>query len=250
MWIAVFTSTTLQNDTNKSQVLGFKLKQNGKLDSRAAWFRVRSDWLDLKDLCHRTGLQLYWLGPDSAVVALNDNIIIDPLVSTLKILNKDNTSHHLQIKHARASILLLRQTQNGQHWTGLRLQGKLSLLQFADHSVSHSVLTNPSISVDILIFMIKARLQCHLTRYNLATWYPSKYKPYCILHPTQQENETVTHILNGCYNYKGLYVARHDRLVDLVAKDLQKMNYGHDSKIYKHITVKFNRFHHNTSDSD
>lgn len=130
------------------------------------------------------------------------------------------------------------------------MQGKLALLQFADHSVSHSVLTNFSISDDILIFMIKARLQCLPTKYNLATWYPSKHKPYCILHPIQQENETVAHILNGCYNYKGLYVARHDRLVDLVAKDLQKVICGHDSKIYKHSTVRFNWFYHNSSDSD
>ena len=86
--------------------------------------------------------------------------------------------------------------------------------------------------------------------YNLATWYPSKHEPCCILHPTQQENETVTHILNGCYNYKGLYAATHDRLVDLDAKYLQKVICGHDSKIYKHSTVQFNWFHHNTSDSD
>ena len=45
-------------------------------------------------------------------------------------------------------------------------------------------------------------------------------------------------------------MARHDRLVDLVAKDLRKINYGHDNRIYKHSTVKFNWFHNNTSDSD
>lgn len=45
-------------------------------------------------------------------------------------------------------------------------------------------------------------------------------------------------------------MARHDRLVDLVAKDLQKVICGHDSKIYKHSTVRFNWFYHNSSDSD
>ena len=45
-------------------------------------------------------------------------------------------------------------------------------------------------------------------------------------------------------------MARHDRLVDLVAKDLEKVICGHDSKIYKHSTVRINWFYHNISDSD
>lgn len=87
---------------NESQFLGFKLKQNGKLDIKAAGFGVRSDWLDLNDLCCRIGIQLSWLGPDGEVVALNDSIITDPLVSTLAFLNKNCTPHQLQIKHGKS----------------------------------------------------------------------------------------------------------------------------------------------------
>ncbi len=101
---------------------------------------------------------------------------------------------------------------------GLETTGEISTSQSADHSVSHSVLMNCSISEDILIFMIKARLQCLPTMYNLSIWYPSKYNSYCLLHENQQDNETVAHILNGCCCYKGLYVSRHDRLVDLIVR--------------------------------
>lgn len=102
-------------------------------------------------------------------------------------------------------------------------------MQSADQPVSHSVLKDNSTSEEICVFMIiKARLQCLPTKYNLATWYPSKHDPFSILHTNYQENETVAHILNGCHYYKGQYMARHDRLVDLVVKDLQTVNQGND----------------------
>ncbi len=155
---------------NEPQFLGFKLKQNGKLDIKTAGFGVRSDWLDLNDLCQRTGLQLSWQGPDGAVVVLNENIITDPHISTLAVLHTEGTPRQLSTNNVRVSLLHLRKTQSAQHWMGLKLQGKLALLQSADHSVSHSVLTNFSISEDIQIFMIKARLQCLPTMYNLSIW--------------------------------------------------------------------------------
>ncbi len=187
------------------RVLGFKLKPNGKLDIKTAGFGVRSDWLDLNDLCQRTGLQLSWQGPHGAVVVLNENIITDPHISTLAVLHTEDIPRQLSTNNVRVSLLHLRKNQSAQHWTGLKLQGKLALLQSADHSVSHSVLMNCSISEDILTFMIKARLQCLPTMYNLSIWYPSKYNSYCLLHENQQDNETVAHILNGCCCCKGLY---------------------------------------------
>ncbi|KAK0132961.1 Peptidyl-prolyl cis-trans isomerase FKBP7 [Merluccius polli] len=109
---------------NEPQFLGFKLKQNGKLDIKAAGFGVRSDWLDLNDLCHRIGLQLSWQGPDGATSPLTDNIITDSQISTLAILNDGNSAQHLHTKHARASLLQHRLTQNTQRWSSLKMQGK------------------------------------------------------------------------------------------------------------------------------
>ena len=123
---------------------------------------------------------------------------------------------------------------------------KLSLLPFADHSVSHSILSNTSIGEDVLIFCIKARLQVLPTKYNLAIWNPPQHDPHCILHHTPDNKETMAHILNGCSSYKGLYIARHDRLVDLISQHLEVQ----DSVMYMHSTVKLNWFNHNCTDTN
>ncbi len=43
-------------------------------------------------------------------------------------------------------------------------------------------------------------------------------------------------------------MSRHDRLVDLIEKDLKTIH--KDRKIYQHTTVELNWFYHNTSDRD
>lgn len=133
------------------------------------------------------------MGADGAAVELED-IVSNHQISTLVVLNANNSPCQLQIKNIRHTLLHHRQTQSLQHWKSLKLQGMLAHLQSADQSVSHSVLKNKSISEEILIFAIKARLQCLPTRYNLATWYPSQFNPDCIWHTNGQENETVAHI--------------------------------------------------------
>ena len=45
-------------EENDAQFLCFKIKENGKLDIRTPGLSVHSDWMDLNDLCHRSGLQL------------------------------------------------------------------------------------------------------------------------------------------------------------------------------------------------
>ena len=107
--------------------------------------------------------------------------------------------------------------------TGLRLQGKLACLQSADHSVSHSILKNAAIDEEILIFTVKARLQVLPTKLNLSIWYPNRHDSHCLHHGQYQIIESMSHILNGCNVYKGLYIARHDRIVDLITKDMSPM---------------------------
>ena len=36
--------------------------------------------------------------------------------------------------------------------------------------------------------------------------------------------ESMSHILNGCHFYKGLYTARHDRIVNLIKKSVCSMS--------------------------
>ena len=88
--------------------LRFKLKRNGKLDIKAAGFEVRSEWLDVNDhRSHRIALQLSWVRPEGAAVALNDKLKTDSLISTLVTIRLDKTLQQLRIKDARASLVRL-----------------------------------------------------------------------------------------------------------------------------------------------
>ena len=58
----------------------------------------------------------------------------------------------------------------------------------------------------------------------------------------QSVTETLSHILNGCYVYRGMYIARHDRIVDLVVTG--KMSYIQPSvKVVKHSRALSSMFH-------
>ncbi len=106
--------------------------------ARAPLFEVRRVRFTHSPYWHTSVTQ----GPHGALVVLNENIITDPHISTLAVLHTEGTPLQLSTNNVRVSLLHLRKTQSAQHWTGLKLQGKLSLLQSADHSVSHSVLMN------------------------------------------------------------------------------------------------------------
>ena len=113
-----------------------------------------------------------------------------------------------------------------QHWTGLRLQGRLGC-------ISHAALQSTALHNDIHTFSIKACLQVLPTKANLATWFPTKHEPFCLLHHNRQR-QSIAHILNGCPAYKGLYIARHDRIVALAIKEL-------------HDNINFTTIHTNKS---
>ncbi len=143
---------------------------------------------------------------------------------------------HTVVNICRSPANSLRSTSI-QHWTRLKLQGKLACLSSADHSVSHSLLKNTALSEDIVIFTVKSRLQVLPTRLNLSIWFPTTQVPHCLHHTTEQITETLPHILNGCHAYRGMHRARHDRIVDLIVKDIS----NHVSplvRVYKHSCVK------------
>ncbi len=147
--------------------LGFKRKPSRKLDTHSAGFGVWSDWPDLNDLCVRTGVLLKWVRSDSESVRVSEDIITDPLTYVRTTATYGGYSHPLTSVGARQTLLELHQYQQKQHWTGLKLQGKLACLPSADHSVSHSFLKNTTLSEDI-IFAVNARLQVLPTRLNLS----------------------------------------------------------------------------------
>ncbi len=108
----------------------------------------------------------------------------------------------------------------------------------SDHSVSHSYSEEYWHLVStLLLSTVKARLQVLPTRLNHSIWFPTTQVPHCLHHTTEQITETLPHILNGCHAYKGMYIAHHDRIVDLIVKDIS----NHVSplvRVYTHSCVK------------
>ena len=92
--------------------------------------------------------------------------------------------------------------------------------------MSHLILKNAAIDEDILIFTVKALLQVLPTKLNLSIWYPNNHDSHCQHHGQRQTIESMSHILNGCNVYQGLYIARHDRIVDIITKDVSPMFYS------------------------
>ena len=84
-------------------------------------------------------------------------------------------------------------------------------------------------SEGILIFWIKAHLQVLPTKYNLLLWLLSINSPLCMLYDPPQHLESVAD--NSCPSLKGLYIARHDRLVELIAAQIP---FAADEKVFKH----------------
>lgn len=97
-------------------------------------------------------------------------------------------------------------------------------MEFADHSVLHSIFWNAAVGEDVLRFTIKVRLQGLPTKYNLSTWYPHTHDPFCLNHQDSQDQlESVAHISNECHAYKNLHIAHHDRTVDIVSDAVHKV---------------------------
>ena len=204
------------------------------MDSRATGFGVWSDWPDLNDLCVRTGVSLNWVSSDSDTVAVSEDIITDNSISVRATIVMSD--QQLSPDHARKHLIHLQQQRQQQHWTGLKLQGQLACLPTADHSVSHSIFKNHAVDEEIVTFTMKARLQVLPTRLNLSLWYPDTFSPHCLHHDHNTPTESLSHILNGCHVYKGMYIARHDRIVDLLVKDLLPF-IPTPVKIHKHSKV-------------
>jgi len=91
---------------------------------------------------------------------------------------------------------------------------------------------NTLLSEDIVIFTVKARLQV----------IPTTQEPHCLHHSSEQITETLPHILNGHHAYyKGMCTARHNRIVDLIVKDISSQ-FSSAVKMYKHSCVKSSMF--------
>lgn len=75
----------------------------------------------------------------------------------------------------------------------------------------------PVLDERTVVFTLKARPQVLPTKLSLSIWLPDSCSRHCAHHGDAKTTENLSLILNGCHACKGLYICRHDRIVDLIS---------------------------------
>ena len=103
-------------------------------------------------------------------------------------------------------------------WMELEFQGAIIRQEAFDMQCSREIYKNNSLADKLVKFVTKARLQIAETNTFLHLCYPHSYQKRCPR--CNNPSETISHVLNGCMEFKNLYVARHNRIVKLIGEQI------------------------------
>ena len=107
-------------------------------------------------------------------------------------------------------------------WEEMESQGRLANLSHTDYSCTMEHLKNGKLSDRLVQFIVKARLQIAETNVLLQKMYPETYGKCCKI--CKNPYDTISHVLNGCMEFKLNYTQRHNRIVDIVFEAVHKYN--------------------------
>ena len=116
----------------------------------------------------------------------------------------------------------------------LEFQGAIIRQEAFDMQCSQEIYKNNSLADKLVKFLTKARLQIAETNTFLHFCYPNFYQKRCPR--CNNPSKTISHVLNGCMEFKNLYVARHNRIVKLIGEQIaaDKLDFRiHCDKIVK-----------------
>ena len=105
------------------------------------------------------------------------------------------------------------------------MQGTLFKLKNADYLLSQDIFKNIKFADKLIRFWYKLRHNLLPCNFTLSKWYEKD--PKCLL--CQYTPESMSHLLNSCQRFSGLYTSRHDKLVHKYAEEI--------SKIWKMCTI-------------
>ena len=104
-----------------------------------------------------------------------------------------------------------------------------------------------------MIHWFKSHMQLLECNSLLHKYYPNTYSKSCKI--CNNPSDTVSHIMNGCMEYKNLYSARHDRIVNHIRDEIKKTHPHVEVVNNKIITgelfdssTDFNIIHHRKPD--
>ena len=103
----------------------------------------------------------------------------------------------------------------------------LARIEHVDKSLSYAHLTNLHLSDKLVTFVVKAKLQLLACNSLLHVYYPDRVEQRCAR--CGFYTETVSHILNGCQSSKSLYQKRHNRIANILTRNISDSNPGFDT---------------------
>ena len=185
----------------------FRVDANGRVikESKVNW--PKSIWVELNELCIHESLKLEYYNDVYAMVSTEDDDI-----------NLIFKSHTALCNHLKQSNIDKRVHRLGT----LESQGRVFQSKNIDHQLSSNYLSNLAISDSLVQFTLKSRMQLLECNSLLHKYYPNTHAKSCKL--CNNPSDTISHIMNGCLEYKNMYSARHDRLVNHISDEIKKLH--------------------------
>ena len=194
---------------------GYEVNEAGIIKKNSKQCLSKSQWVKLNELCARTRIQLLKTDDEFKIVL-------------------PGTSQPLQCSnYYKPSYEHLHQKQLSE-WMELEFQGAIIRQEAFDMQCSQEIYKINSLADKLVKFVTKARLQIVETNTFLHLCYPNSYQKRCPR--CNNPSETISHVLNGCMEFKNLYVARHNRIVKLIGEQIaaDKLDFKiHCDKIVK-----------------
>ena len=180
----------------------YEVNESGLVVKHTKQCLSKSSWIELNEICAKLGVQLVQIGDNYGLKIGNETIYAFQQV--YQRIVKSLTEKELE------------------QWKEMESQGRLADLQHANYKCSMEHLKNGKLSDKLVQFVIKGRLQITETNVLLAKMYPDSYGKRCKI--CKNPHDTISHVLNGCMEFRANYSKRHNRVVDLVCETIEKYN--------------------------
>ena len=205
----------VRRSAESGNFLGFAGDESGKLQVNIkGGFGVSSDWPQLCRLVRRLNVELTWEYPEEQdlLPAGNTQITFNcEKSSTTKVLTTRQ-----KIRNELLERILHKEVKDLKE---VPMQRRLIDIPGADYLLSQNIYRNYKIKDDLVSFWYKAKHNVLPCNYTLSIWYPGQSLA-CTFNGYRLES--MSHILNGCKEFRNNYVTRHDRIVEKISSEIPR----------------------------
>ena len=191
-----------QQEDDNSTFGGYEVDELGYVKKNTKQCLSKSSWIEVNEICVKLGFQMQFIN-DVYYLKIGDEVV--------------NTPQKIYKTVVKCLI-----EKDMDCWKDMESQGRLANLHHTNYSCSMEHLRNGKLSDKLVNFVVKARLQIAETNVLLQKMYPEVYAKYCKI--CRNPNDTISHVLNGCMEFKLNYMQRHNRIVHIIHEAINKYN--------------------------